>query len=492
LGRATHSGASAIAAAAEEIGGPSVPQPSGGDSGTPFEALATGSVKQSAGLPGPAVNQPLGAASGAENLSGQPGASGASAAVERAASTAGTSESLSGSATSGNLARATNANDSSQTGPAALPDLPAAATTAAPAVGQELSAGFTAGTMALSQHGNGRWSLQTFPNATAADIGQIQSDTAATGLALLAFLGAGYDHYGDEYQLNVARGLEFLVQNQKPNGDLYLAQDQESNKSAWLYSHGIATIALCEAYGMTRDEKLREPAQKALDFIIASQDKQLGGWRYVPGQESDTSVTGWQLMALKSGELANLKVDPQAYAGVRKWLDSARARTETGAALVAQYVYNPQSDLRTNPNGRRPNPAATSMGLLMRMYLGEPRDSPEMRQGALYLLANPPEYGTAASGKRNTYYWYYASQVLYHVKGEAWTRWNEQLRALLVQSQVKTGPQAGSWDPNGAVPDRWGRFGGRLYITVLNLLSLEVKHRHLPIYESISEQTAGN
>ena len=130
---------------------------------------------------------------------------------------------------------------------------------------------------------------------------------------MLAFLGAGYDHYDDQY-LNVVRGgLEFLVRNQKPNGDLYLATDAESNKSAWFYSHGIASIALCEAYGMTGDENLKVAAQKAIDFIVASQHPTRGGWRYAPQFDADTSVSGWQLMALKSGELAGLTIPPGTY-----------------------------------------------------------------------------------------------------------------------------------------------------------------------------------
>lgn len=348
--------------------------------------------------------------------------------------------------------------------------------------------------LAKSQDGNGRWSLQLFPAATAADIGNTQSDTAATGLALLAFLGAGYDHYGEEYQQNVARGLRFLVERQKANGDLFA----DPPATHCLYSHAIATIALCEAYGMTGDEKLREPAQKALDYIVAAQNKQLGGWRYRPQDSlNDTSVTGWQVMALKSGELAKLKVDPEVYVGVNRWLESARAKSNAPNVVNAKYVYNPFSDPKTNDYGRDANPATTSMGLLMRMYLDAKTDSPELRAGSEYLLQNLPEYGNAVIGrgefrKRDTYYWYYATQVMFHLKGEAWQQWNAKLRPLLVQSQLKTGPQAGSWEPNGPIPDRWSNSGGRIYVTAMNLLSLEVTHRYLPIYELGSEppQTA--
>ena len=67
-----------------------------------------------------------------------------------------------------------------------------------------------------------------------------------------------------------------------------------------MYAQGLATIALCEGYGLSGDKALKEPAQKAIDFIVKAQDPDKGG-AYTPRQDSDTSVTGWQVMALKSG-----------------------------------------------------------------------------------------------------------------------------------------------------------------------------------------------
>lgn len=346
--------------------------------------------------------------------------------------------------------------------------------------------------VASAQDGDGSWNLRLFPGATVNDIGQLQSPTAATGLALLSFLGAGYDHYGEEYQKQVAGGLAYLVANQRPDGDLYVTKTRVPNDPAWLYSHGIATIALCEAYGMTSDEKLREPAQRALNFIEKAQDKKLGGWRYQPGSGADTSVTGWQIMALKSGELAKLKVNPETYVGVRRWLDAAQAPGPgKNQNDPSQYVYDPNAvdDTRfVRSHGRTPTPATTSMGLLMRMYLGWDKQNPDLQRGAQILLDNPPQLGTGALKKRDTYYWYYASQVMYHMQGDAWRDWNNKLRPLLLNSQTKTGVTAGSWDPGGAVADKWGPHGGRLYVTTMNLLSLEVSHRYLPIYETIGDK----
>jgi hypothetical protein len=108
-------------------------------------------------------------------------------------------------------------------------------------------------------------------------------------------------------------------------------------------------------------------------------------------------------------------------------------------------------------------------------------------RGAEHLLKNLPAMGTAAQSGRDTYYWYYATQVMFHMKGKYWQAWNERLHPLLVDRQVQSGPMAGSWDPGGPIPDRWGPHGGRIYVTTLNLLSLEVYYRHLPLYESTAQ-----
>ena len=169
--------------------------------------------------------------------------------------------------------------------------------------------------LASVQQDDGRWSFQGGRDP-ARPAPLIRADTAATGLSLLAFLGAGYDHFDGKYREEVAGGLRWLVDHQRPGGDLYHRQEGPANQGIWLYSHGIASIALCEAYGMTGDEQLQTPAQKALDFIIASQHPTYGGWRYAPGDTPDLSVSGWQLMALRSGQLAGLDVPPETIAGV--------------------------------------------------------------------------------------------------------------------------------------------------------------------------------
>jgi len=312
-----------------------------------------------------------------------------------------------------------------------------------------------------NQYPDGHWSINDFPGEDEPNLGQgsFQSDSAATGLALLAYLGAGYTHQSGKYQETVGQGMKWLLDRQKANGDLF----SDETEFVWFYSHGIASIAVCEAYGLTKDAALKEPAQKALDFIVASQHPKFGGWRYRPQFESDTSVSGWQLMALKSGEMAGLNVPASAYANVAKWLDSVESKTAVG-----QFSYHPSSP---------PGLAMTAEGLLMRQYLGAKRDDPQLIAGANFLRTRLPDFG-----QRDSYYWYYATQVMFHMQGEYWNEWNAGLRDLLTSTQSKTGPMSGSWDPARPTPEKWANGGGRHYLTCVNLLMLEVYYRHLPLY----------
>ncbi|QEG43253.1 prenyltransferase/squalene oxidase repeat-containing protein [Roseimaritima ulvae] len=333
--------------------------------------------------------------------------------------------------------------------------------------------------LAKRQHDQGHWSLQ-HPGEKVL----LKSDTAATGLCLLAFQGAGYTHRQHQYAGTLARGLDFLIKSQKPDGDLFRPEDAISNRNVWLYSHAIATLALCEAYGMTQDPQLHAPAQRAIDFIVASQHPTRGGWRYQPQNSSDTSVSGWMMMALKSGDLAGLHVPDSTYQGIERWLQSA----QQGVGRADRYRYNPYAPINAQQqHGRQATRTMTAVGMLMRMYGGWRRDHPSMISGADYLAQSLPGIGTKQRPRRDTYYWYYATQVMFHMGGEHWTKWNRALNPTLVDSQIQEGENAGSWEPLGEVPDRWSAHAGRVYVTTMNVLSLEVFYRHLPIYE----ETAG-
>ncbi|MBN2475030.1 MAG: hypothetical protein JXB62_10510 [Pirellulales bacterium] len=338
---------------------------------------------------------------------------------------------------------------------------------------------------ARHQFPDGRWSLHKLPPGLEYEdsaLGQMEADTAATGLALLTYLGAGYTHLDDKHRAVVNRGIDWLVRNQKPDGDLFTG----GTNYAWFYSHGIAAIALCEAYGMTRDPQLREPARKAIEFIVKTQHPTRGGWRYYiddrgVATETDTSVSGWQLMAIKSAQMAGLNVPQETLQKVDGWLETAQA-----AGADGQYVYNPHAkNTPEQRDGRKPNLAMTAEAMLMRMYLAHPSDDPGLIAGAEHLKENLPQLGDADKPLRDCYYWYYATQAMFQMQGDYWTSWNDRLRPLTQRSQAQTGEAAGSWHPAKPVPDRWGHAGGRHYVTAMHLLMLEVYYRHLPLFQEL-------
>ncbi len=191
--------------------------------------------------------------------------------------------------------------------------------------------GFALEWLANHQLEDGSWSFDHRKGACQGRCGNPgslggQACNCATGLALLPFLGAGQTHKKGKYSKNVYRALLYLRTQQKPDGSF-----REPGGS--MYSHGICSLALCEAYAITEDKSLQRPAQAAIDYIVMAQDRVRGGWRYSPKQPGDTSVTGWQLMALRSAQMASLKVPPQTLAGANNFLDTVQS--DGGA----QYGY---------------------------------------------------------------------------------------------------------------------------------------------------------
>lgn len=300
--------------------------------------------------------------------------------------------------------------------------------------------------IATQQQPDGRWTLPE--NAKHG-----QSDPAATALALLPYLGAGQTHVSGRHRDAVRNGLIWLLKQQKEDGDLR----GNSQKNTGMYAQGLGAIVLCEALAMTRDPALREPARRAVDFIVKAQHEG-GGWRYEPGEAGDLSVTGWQVMALESARSAGLTVPPETLDRAGKFLDSVQS------AGGSRYCYQ---------KGREPTAAMTAEGLLCRVYLGTSPADPQVIEGARWLLdENPPE-----RAEPNIYYWYYGTQLMHQVGGPEWDQWNRQMRELLVDMQAQTGPDGGSWAPRGGHADS----GGRLYMTALATCILETYYRHVRI-----------
>jgi hypothetical protein len=275
---------------------------------------------------------------------------------------------------------------------------------------------------------------------------------ASTGLALMSFLGAGHTHKEGEYKYNVLKGVEWLVRNMNPKtGQMYQGGEQ-------MYAHGIATIALCEAAGMTSDKRLLGPARAAIGFILSAQDPAGGGWRYQPRQPGDTSVVGWQLMALKSAKFAYIKIPPQTIAGANNFLNFVQS--DSGA----QYGYDRAGG----------GPATNAIGLLCRMHLGWKKDNPALIRGVQAM-------DRAGFSPNNEYYNYYASQVMRQWEGPEWDKWNKAMQDQLLPRQVKNGHETGSWYLASGLG---GAQGGRHYSTCMNCMTLEVPYRYLPLYKA--------
>ena len=313
--------------------------------------------------------------------------------------------------------------------------------------------------LAKVQQKDGSWSLIGPYSNGARD----ENLAAATAMALLAFQGNGNTHQKGEYKRNVAAGWKWLLARQDAAGNFFRTGPYHQR----FYTEGQCTIAICELYGMSKDERFREPAERAVRYCVRSQGT-AGGWRYSPREDSDVSVTGWILMAMQSARMAGLEVPTQTFERADRFLDSV------STAGGSRYPYQ---------RNQQASNVMTAEGLLCRQYLGWKRDDPRLVEGVQWLIQ--PENLIGREGRRDVYYWYYATQTLHHMEGEYWKRWNGVMRQVIPEQQVKTGREEGSWDPIKPRRDRWDQDGGRLFVTCLSIYMLEVYYRHLPIYSSV-------
>ena len=319
--------------------------------------------------------------------------------------------------------------------------------------------------LASVQNDDGSWSLSNYDRS---DRPNNKGDAMGTALALLPFLGAGQTHEFGVYQRNVAGGLKWLLENQKNDGDLRA----KISSQAGMYAHGQATIVLCEALALSGDRQFLDPVQRAISFIENAQHSQ-GGWRYRPKQAGDTSVFGWQMMALQSARAAGMDVsiDPQTLLRADRFLDSVASQPRGGSKLLegAAYGYQPR---------REATEVMTAEAILCRMYLGWRKDDPRMKSGVQWLVDNH----LPSKKESNLYYWYYGTQVMHHFGGQPWEQWNKRIRTLLISAQNRRGRYPGSWSPDEF---EWGEKGGRIYTTAMAVCTLEVYYRHLPLFKQL-------
>ena len=317
--------------------------------------------------------------------------------------------------------------------------------------------------LASQQRPDGRWDPRmTGGGIERSELGQerrgagLRSDNGITGLALLAFLGAGHTTEKGEYREVVARGVDYLVRTQSADGFL----GGSALNFERTYCHGMATLALAEASALSTDERLKPALQRAVTYTVNAQSRQDGGWRYQPGESGDMSQFGWQVLALHSAELGAVFTPEQTREGMRRFLGASTRGNARGLGC-----YRPGEGVSTT---------MTAEALLCRHLIEREIDPRTIDEATSYLLQSLPSESAV-----NEYYWYYGTLAMYHVGGRPWQRWNERLTDVLIRRQIVAGADAGAWPADGM----WAGYGGKVFSTALSTLCLEVYYRYQPVYE---------
>ncbi len=326
------------------------------------------------------------------------------------------------------------------------------------------------GWLANAQAANGGWNASQFGGGEERVVlghdrhgAGTKADTGVTGLALLAFLGSGHTHRHGSYTHEVASGLEYLRQRQRADGSLY----GDAQLFARMYCHSMATFAVCEALALTHDERLEPMATSAVSYALSMQHPTDGGWRYRRGDTGDTSQLGWQLMVLKSAEVAGIAVPEATWTRVERFMRRVKRGKAGGLAC-----YRPET-----PASR----TMTAEALFCRQLLAS-RGAAGLSRAASAEAIDSISQEPPNAKRRNLYFWYYATLALHRENArspsatEAWENWNQALTSALLTTQQDDG----SWDTNTT----WGGYGGRVYTTALSALCLEVYYRYSPTVPS--------
>ncbi|MCI0589122.1 MAG: hypothetical protein L0323_20080, partial [Planctomycetes bacterium] len=303
--------------------------------------------------------------------------------------------------------------------------------------------------------------------------GQGVHDTGVTALAALALLGNGEGPAAGPRADCVRRAIQSLLARQDPSTGLIGPRTGDR----FMYGHAAATWAIAEACILDRSEALKGALARAVRFIHAARSK-FGAWRYeYPSTgESDSSVTGWMLLALRAAADAGVTADALDVEAGFVWLDRM---TDPRSGRCGYGARGGSPDRPPSAGARYPtdkSEAITALSLFARMVHGtiQPGDDLLLRQLAL-LRNNPPVWeATPQRSLVDEVYWYFGTLVTFQAGGEDWERWNLALKKALLANQRRDGDAAGSWDPVGA----WGNAGGRVAMTALCAMCLEVYSRY--------------
>ena len=310
-------------------------------------------------------------------------------------------------------------------------------------------------------------------------LGMNRHDVGVTGLSLLAFLGAGNTDKEGRYKNVVKSGLKYLL----------TTQDRSSGNFAdpihleHTYDHMLATLAVVEAYALTNQHKYKKSAQKALEYIYKLRNPG-AAWRYGDPSDpqmiaypNDVSVTGWAIMIMTMAKDYDLDIDETALEDAYAYIDEM---TDTNGR-TGYFDMGGGSSRMPGLEVTWPyeeTEAMTAVGVLSRIFvdpnLERPGNEAMIKKGVELMLDLPIVWNDNTPGRKDFYYWYYATYSLYQWGGADWNKWEKSVKAV-ADAQIKEGEMQGSWDPQ---LDPWGSAGGRVYTTAILALLLEVYYRY--------------
>ncbi len=349
----------------------------------------------------------------------------------------------------------------------------------------------------LKRHQNpeGFWDSDGFCEECGDDrcLGQGESlnDVGITGLALLAYLGAGNTPVMGPYKNEVRKGISYLAEVQ----DRWSGCLVPKEGAHWMYNHAIGSLALIEAYGLTRMPILKRAAERALRFIHESRNPGKA-WRYNngeidPADQNDVSVTAWMIQCLSAGRDFGLPCDDEALKDALRYIEDMTdtAKGRIGYKERGSYSAREAGDETIWPFDA--TEAMTAAGMFARILTGDALGVIDGQLTPLHVSAGLlgrklPEWNEKR-GTIDFYYWYYGTHAMFQMGGEYWMAWNDALRDALIANQKSEGCERGSWDPRKGP---WGNNGGRIYTTALGVLCLEGGFRYKRLLPSAAPVAA--
>ena len=328
--------------------------------------------------------------------------------------------------------------------------------------------------LSAEQSEDGRWNPRRFNAGNETNVyghnrggAGFHADTGITGLVLLSFLGAGHTHLEGPYQKTVQKGLEYLIRNQNQDGSMY----GEAGLFARTYCHGMALMAIAEAYSLTGDHRIKPFIIKGQGFTVKTQNQTTGGWRYRPGDDGDMSQFGWQVMALKSCELAGVKIPAKT--------------KQLMIRFLKRYAKGRRGGLAAYRPAEKPSRTMTAESLFCQRLLNLNVPATASQEAVDFIMEELP-----GDDIDNLYYWYYATLSIHKEQSEFdfqktnWQQWNRKLTQRILALQQKKGSPAGSFSDKTL----WSSYGGRFYSTAISALCLEAQYRYKS--EGVKNRTA--